>query len=168
MRPIKPLGLDHVVLRVSNVARACAWYETVLGCKVERVLPSLGLTQLRAGASLIDLVDINSPAGKAGGAAAGLKRRNMDHFCVRIAAFSERKIIAHLKRHGIAPGTVGRRYGALGHGPSMYLTDPDGNTVELKGPPDADQTERVADAIVSPGRRIRRKTGEAGRTRATI
>jgi glyoxylase I family protein len=76
----------------------------------------------------------------------------MDHYCVQLAEFSQRKIVAHLKRKGIAPGKVGRRYGALGHGPSMYLTDPDGNTVELKGPPDSDQTEKIPDAIV-PGRR---------------
>ncbi len=153
MAAIKALGLDHVVLRVRSIPRACEWYAAVLGCKVERVLPSRGLTQLRAGASLIDLVDVNSPAGKSGGAAAGLKRRNMDHFCVQLADFSEKKIIAHLKRKGIKPGTVSRRYGALGHGPSMYLTDPDGNTLELKGPPDADQTEKMPDAIIPARRR---------------
>lgn len=147
MAAIKALGLDHIVIRVKDVPSACAWYVAVLGCKIERVLPSLGLTQLRAGASLIDLVDVNAPAGKSGGAAAGAKRRNMDHFCLQLAKFSEKKIVAHLKRKGIEPGTVGRRYGALGHGPSMYLKDPDGNTVELKGPPDADQTENVPDAI---------------------
>ena len=152
MTAIKALRLDHVVLRVRDIPRACAWYAAALGCKVERVLPGLGLTQLRAGASLIDLVDVNGPAGKAGGAAAGSKRRNMDHYCVQLAEFSEKKIIAHLKRKGIKPGKVGRRYGALGHGPSMYLTDPDGNTVELKGPPEPDQTEKVSDAIW-PGRR---------------
>lgn len=152
MPAIQPLAIDHVVLRVRDVPRACAWYAAVLGCKVERVLPGLGLTQLRAGASLIDLVDVHGPAGRAGGPSAGLKRRNMDHFCVQIAEFSPQKITAHLKRKGIAPGAVARRYGALGHGPSMYLTDPDGNVLELKGPPDADQTERVADAL-HPGRR---------------
>ena len=154
MAAINPLGLDHVVLRVADVERACAWYAAVLGCKVERILPSLGLTQLRAGSALIDLVDVLSPSGKQGGGAAGQKRRNMDHFCIRLADFDEKKISAHLKRKGIAPGVVGRRYGALGHGPSMYLTDPDGNVVELKGPPDADQSETVVGAIW-PGRRPR-------------
>lgn len=153
MAAIKTLGLDHIVLRVTDIPRARAWYAAVLGCKVERVLPSLGLTQLRAGASLIDLVDVSGPAGKSGGAAAGPKRRNMDHYCVQLAEFSEKKIIAHLQRKGIEPGKVGRRYGALGHGPSMYLTDPDGNTVELKGPPDADQTEKIPDAILPARRR---------------
>ncbi len=155
MAAIKALQIDHVVLRVTDVPRACAWYAAVLGCTVERVLPTLGLTQLRAGASLIDLVDINGPAGKAGGAAAGRKRRNMDHFCVQLAEFSEQKINAHLKRKGIEHGVVARRYGALGHGPSMYLTDPDGNTVELKGPPDADQTEKIADAIFKRRKKAR-------------
>ena len=152
MAAIKTLGLDHVVLRVKDIPRARAWYAAVLGCKVERVLPSLGLIQLRAGASLIDLVDVRGTAGKPGGAAAGPKRRNMDHYCVQLAEFSVKKIIAQLKRKGIEPGPVGRRYGALGHGPSMYLVDPDGNTVELKGPPDADQTEQMPDAIL-PGQR---------------
>jgi len=155
---IEALGLDHVVLRVADVKRACAWYAAALGCKVERILPNLGLTQLRAGSTLIDLVDVKGPAGRKGGAAPGPKRRNMDHYCIRLAQFDEKKIVAHLKRHGIEPGVVERRYGALGHGPSMYLVDPDGNTVELKGPPDHDQTEKIPDAIW-PGRRRKPASG---------
>ena len=152
MAAVKPLGLDHVVLRVADVERARAWYAAVLGCKVERMLPSFGLTQLRTGSTLIDLLDVKGPIGKKGGAAPGAKRRNMDHFCMQLERFNEKKIVAHLKKHGIEPGKVERRYGALGHGPSMYLIDPDGNTLELKGPPDADQTEKMPDAIW-PGRR---------------
>jgi catechol 2,3-dioxygenase-like lactoylglutathione lyase family enzyme len=138
---IIPLGLDHVVLRVADVARACRWYGAVLGAKVERVLPGIGLTQLRVGASLIDLVPI--PPGEE----ATANGRNMDHFCVELAAFDEAALRARLEQEGIAPGEVHRRYGARGHGPSMYLTDPDGNIVELKGPPDADQTERAPGAV---------------------
>jgi hypothetical protein len=78
----------------------------------------------------------------------------MDHFCVQLADFNEKRIVAHLRRRGVEAGEVARRYGALGHGPSMYLTDPDGNVVELKGPPDADQTEHLPDARY-PGRRRR-------------
>lgn len=156
MPAIKTLGLDHVVLRVANVKRARDWYAAVFGCRVERILPSFGLTQLRTGSTLIDLLDVKGPIGKKGGAAPGAKRRNMDHFCMQLESFDEKKIVAQLKRKGIAPGKVERRYGALGHGPSMYLTDPDGNTVELKGPPDPDQTERIPGAIW-PGRRKRGK-----------
>jgi glyoxylase I family protein len=131
------VGLDHVVLRV------------VLGCRVERVLPDFGLTQLRAGSSLIDLVDAARPAGAGGGdlAAGG---RNLDHFCLRLAHFDGPAIQAHLARHGVPCGAVERRYGAEGHGPSLYLRDPEGNRIELKGPPDPDHQERVAEAITGP------------------
>ncbi len=139
MAVITPLGLDHVVLRVADIARACRWYEAVLGARVERTLPGIGLTQLRVGASLIDLVPI--PDREVSGGAG-----NMDHFCVELAAFDEAAVRAHLLAHGVTPNEVHRRYGARGHGPSMYLTDPDGNMVELQGPPDADQTERAPGA----------------------
>jgi catechol 2,3-dioxygenase-like lactoylglutathione lyase family enzyme len=146
MTPIKIRGLDHVVLRVSDVKRSVRWYRSVLGCQVERVLPSFGLYQMRAGGTLIDLLDINGKVGRAGGAAAGKKRRNMDHFCLQLEHFNAERMIVFLKRHKVALGTVERRYGALGHGPSLYLTDPDGNIVELKGPPAQDQSEQVAGA----------------------
>ena len=139
MAAITPLGLDHVVLRVADIDRASRWYEAVLGARVERILPGIGLTQLRIGASLLDLVPL--PAGEERPAAG-----NMDHFCVELAAFNEAAIRAHLEANGVTPNEVHRRYGARGHGPSMYLTDPDGNTVELKGPADADQTERAPGA----------------------
>lgn len=140
MPAITPLGLDHVVLRVADIEHACSWYDAVFGARVERILPGIGLTQLRIGASLIDLVPI--PTGEALPAA-----RNMEHFCVELATFDEAAIRAHLAAAGVVPGDVARRYGARGHGPSMYLTDPDGNRVELKGPPDADQTERAPGAV---------------------
>ena len=146
MAAIKALGLDHVVLRVADAGRAGGWYQAVLNCRVERVLPSIGLTQLRAGSSLIDLIAVGEGAEEVE-AALGARRRNMDHFCVQLAEFDEEKIVDHLNWIGVEPGVVVSRYGALGHGPSMYLVDPDGNTVELKGPPDSDQTEGVPDAI---------------------
>ena len=139
MAVVTPVGLDHVVLRVADIDRACRWYGAVLGARIERTLPGIGLTQLRIGASLLDLVPIPDGEARAGPG-------NMDHFCVALAAFDEAAIRAHLEANGITPNEVHRRYGAGGHGPSMYLTDPDGNTVELKGPPDADQTERAPGA----------------------
>lgn len=119
-------GLDHVVLRVRSIERAIEFYCTVLGCRVERELDQPRLVQLRAGASLIDLVPGDPPTAREAG--------NMDHFALRLEAFDADSLAAHLKRHGVDPGAVHERYGAEGYGPSVYFTDPDGNTVELKGP----------------------------------
>ncbi|MCH6587946.1 MAG: VOC family protein [Proteobacteria bacterium] len=121
------LGIDHVVLRVADLERAIAFYEGVLGAKVERRGEKFGLVQLRAGRSLIDLIE--APEKDREGA-------NMDHFALRIEPFDEAAIRAHLEAHGIEAGELKTRYGAEGDGPSLYIKDPDGNTVELKGPPD--------------------------------
>lgn len=129
------VGLDHVVLRVADVAAALRFYCDVLGCREERRIDELGLIQLRAGAQLIDLVDLDSPLGRAGGEAPGQGGRNMDHFALRIERLDEPALRAHLLAHGVEPGDVAPRYGAEGMGPSMYVRDPDGNVVELKGPP---------------------------------
>jgi glyoxylase I family protein len=126
-------GIDHIVLRVRDVDAALRFYCEVLGCHEERRLDPLGLIQLRAGDQLIDLVDIDKPLGQAGGAAAGSEGRNVDHFALRVAQFDETAIRSHLEAHGVEPGPVDTRYGAAGNGPSMYIQDPDGNTVELKG-----------------------------------
>jgi catechol 2,3-dioxygenase-like lactoylglutathione lyase family enzyme len=138
MNPIQLKGLDHVVLRVSDLDRALHFYRDVLGCPVERRLDELGLVQLRAGASLVDLVDIASPLGRAGGGAASSDAHNMDHFALTLSSFDEGAVREWLTRFGVEAGEAGRRYGAEGYGPSIYIRDPDGNTVELKAPPDAE------------------------------
>jgi catechol 2,3-dioxygenase-like lactoylglutathione lyase family enzyme len=135
MSAIEIRAIDHVVLRVRDLARSLRFYCDVLGCKTERRIEALGLTQLRAGASLIDLVEVESPLGKLGGEPPGEGARNVDHFALDLATFDEAQIRAHLERCGVEPGDVGQRYGARGTGPSMYIKDPDGNVVELKGPP---------------------------------
>jgi catechol 2,3-dioxygenase-like lactoylglutathione lyase family enzyme len=136
MSAIEILAIDHVVVRVADLARSLHFYRDVLGCTPERQLEALGLYQLRAGGSLIDLVTVDGPLGKLGGGPPGEQARNMDHFALQLARFDEAKLRAHLLEHGVEPGDVGTRYGALGNGPSMYVRDPDGNVVELKGPPD--------------------------------
>jgi catechol 2,3-dioxygenase-like lactoylglutathione lyase family enzyme len=127
---VRIAGLDHVVLRVGNLDRAIDFYERVLNCRVERRLEQPKLVQLRAGASLIDLVPASGSPGEAGDDAG----RNMDHFAVRIDGFDAAALAEHLRRHGVEVGEVRERYGAEGYGPSLYICDPDGNTVELKGP----------------------------------
>jgi catechol 2,3-dioxygenase-like lactoylglutathione lyase family enzyme len=137
--PVRVLGIDHVVLRVSDVARALRFYREVLGCSEERRVEKLGLYQLRAGSALIDLVDLTGPLGEIGGAPPGEEGRNVDHFALRIESLDETALREHLEAHGVDPGEVGRRYGADGYGPSIYIRDPDGNVVELKGPPEPDE-----------------------------
>ena len=141
MNPIEIRAIDHVVLRVRDLERALRFYCDVLHCTEERRLDALGLVQLRAGASLIDLVEISGPLGRTGGGPPGDGARNVDHFAVALATFDEAQIRAHLLRLGVEPGEVGQRYGAEGTGPSMYIRDPDGNVVELKGPPNPGHRE---------------------------
>lgn len=135
--PIRPREIDHVVLRVRDPERMQRFYCEVLGCTVERVQAGIGLVQLRAGRSLIDLVDVAGQLGRMGGAAPGKEGRNMDHVCLRVDPFDATAIAAFLRAQGIEPGDVAPRFGAEGSGPSLYLADPEGNTVELKGPPAA-------------------------------
>ncbi|MEX0645735.1 MAG: VOC family protein [Parvularculaceae bacterium] len=133
--PFRLKSLDHVVFRVADLARSIEFYRDILGCTVEREQKAIGLTQLRAGRSLIDLVPIDGPLGSMGGAPPGAEARNMDHFALSIAPFDEAAIRAWLGGHGIEAPEAGQRYGAEGEGPSIYIRDPDGNVVELKGPP---------------------------------
>ncbi|MGO4306076.1 VOC family protein [Cupriavidus sp. RAF12] len=128
-------GIDHLVLRTADVPRLARFYVDVLGCTLEREQPDFGLTQLRAGNSLIDLVSLAGPLGRAGGAGPGAEGRNLDHFCLRIDPFDAEAIFEHLHIHRVDASPVEQRYGAEGRGPSIYVKDPDGNTVELKGSP---------------------------------
>ncbi len=129
---IRPQAIDHIVLRTDRYEALIAFYRDVLGCPVERVAENSGLTQLRAGQSLIDIVDVNGELGKMGGPAPGEQGNNVDHFCLRIEPFDEAELRAYLESHGIDCGDFHDRYGAQGMGRSLYIKDLAGNTVELR------------------------------------
>jgi glyoxylase I family protein len=128
--------IDHVVLRVRDIGAMTKFYCDVLGAQHVAYRPEFGMTHLRAGTSMIDLVAVEGKLGKPGGAAPGAGGRNMDHLCLRVEPFDQAAIVAHLRKHGVAVGGIRTRFGAEGNGVSIYLTDPEGNVLELKGPSD--------------------------------
>lgn len=134
-------GIDHVVLRVAELDRALRFYEDVLGARLERAREAIGLYQLRLGDCLVDLVPVDGKLGQAGGAAPAAEGRNLDHVCFRVSPWEGEAVLAHLALHGIE-AKIADRYGAEGDGPSVYLSDPDGNGIELKGPPWAPERPR--------------------------
>ena len=127
-------NIDHVVLRVVDLEKVARFYIDVLGARWEKKQEAIGLYQLRLGTSLLDLVPVDGKLGRMGGAAPGSEGRNVDHICFRVLPWDGDAVIAHLAENGIE-GQIVSRYGADGEGPSVYLTDPEGNNLELKGPP---------------------------------
>lgn len=129
-------AIDHIVLRVRDIDAMRRFYCDVLGATHVAWRPQFGMSHLKVGSAMIDLITVDGKLGKAGGAAPGREGRNLDHLCLRVEPFEQDAIVEHLARHGVAVGEIARRYGAEGNGISIYLTDPEGNTVELKGPSD--------------------------------
>jgi glyoxylase I family protein len=132
MATIQIRNIDHLVLRVRNIDAMRKFYCDVLGAEHIGYRPKFAMSHLRVGECVLDLVE----AEKRGLAAPEAGRLNLDHFCFRVEPFDQEAIVAHLKRHNVAIGPIRERYGAEGNGVSIYLTDPEGNTVELKGPSD--------------------------------
>ena len=127
-------GIDHVVIRAADLERMVSFYRDVLGCTVDRRRDELALVHMRAGSSLIDLVSVEGELGRRGGRAPAVEGRNMDHLCLRVEPFDADAIREHLRSRGVETGELYQNYGAEGNGPSLYLADPEGNVVELKGP----------------------------------
>ena len=119
-----PLGLDHVVLTVRDPDASRRFYLECLGCTVDHVNERIGLVQLRFGEHLVDLLPAPGPVAPSGG---------LDHFCLSIRCDDLARVAAELRRRGVAiEGDVVERRGAYGHGPSIYIRDPDGYRIELK------------------------------------
>lgn len=127
-------AIDHVVFRARNMEAMVRFYEDVLGARIERQVEGLGLIQLRAGDCLIDLVDCAGELGRRGGAPPGAEGHNVEHVCFRVDPWDGEAMLAFLAAHGIPEAEIAQRYGAEGYGPSIYVTDPEGNVLELKGP----------------------------------
>ncbi|PWK54101.1 VOC family protein [Silicimonas algicola] len=133
--PIHPVGIDHVVFLVTDMPRALAFYEGVLNCRPGFSYPSLGMEQVWFGSALIVLWDVGHP-GAAAAVPPVLGGRNVDHVCLSCAPFSHDALRDHLAQHGIAIEREAIHGGARGMGASFYVRDPDGNKIEIKGPPE--------------------------------
>lgn len=129
--PFRLRGLDHVVILVADMPSAKRFYCEVVGCALDRDLPQYGMTQLRAGQSLIDLVDISGEEGRWAKPSVN-GGRNMDHLCLAADDFDLDRLREHLSAHGVEIAEEGVRYGANGEGYSVYFRDPFGNQIELK------------------------------------
>jgi glyoxylase I family protein len=128
--------IDHVVLRVRDPQKVRDFYCTVLGCsELRRTPPEVGLLQLRAGRSVIDLVSVDGAIGRQGGAAPGPSGRNMDHFCLLVEDFDAARLREELAAHGVKADTYPGRPGTGGADASLYVRDPEGNTIELRAAP---------------------------------
>lgn len=115
--------IDHIVLKTSQIEKMVHFYCNILNCQIERIQEKFGLTQLRAGDSIIDLIEVNSPLAE--------ENRNLEHFCLRISPFNFEELSEYFNKKGIEILRYGQRYGAQGYGWSFYLHDPENNEIEL-------------------------------------
>jgi len=123
--PLKVAELDHVVLRCRDQNRALDFYTRILGLREERRIDQIGLIQLRAGRSMIDLVPATHPRAEDG--------LNVDHVCLAVEARDLNEVASYLRDLSVEViGDPAMRYGAHGSGLSIYVRDPEGNVVELK------------------------------------
>ena len=135
VNPIQPIGVDHVVFYVSDMDRALAFYEGVLNCRPGFSYPELGMEQVWFGAALIVLWDVNHP-GAAHAVPDVAGGRNVDHVCLSCGPLDADALRAHLAENGVAIDREALHGGARGMGASFYVFAPDGNKIEIKGPPE--------------------------------
>jgi glyoxylase I family protein len=126
--------IDHLVIRARNLEEMIDFYCRVAGCSLDKRVDELGLVHLRAGTSMIDLISVDGKLGRMGGAPPALEGHNLDHLCLRVEDFNLEALVAHLVSQGVSPSEVYHNYGAEGYGASIYIKDPEGNTIEFKGP----------------------------------
>lgn len=115
--------LDHIVLNVADVERSLAWYTDLLGLGAERVdewrAGHVPFPSVRIDAScIIDLFRVERTG------------ENLNHLCLVVGP-GDVDAIAADDRFTVVGGPA-VRWGAQGDGYSVYVTDPDGNTVELR------------------------------------
>jgi catechol 2,3-dioxygenase-like lactoylglutathione lyase family enzyme len=130
--PITVHALDHLVINVSDVARAAQWYCKVLGMQIKVFDPGQGempRTSLMFGQQKINLRPL--AADKAEWFTADHEAAGSDDLCFLTAA-TPAEVVAHLAACGVAieQGPV-QKQGARGVLCSVYCRDPDGSLIEI-------------------------------------
>ncbi|MEU1599471.1 VOC family protein [Streptomyces sp. NPDC005708] len=129
---MRVIGFDHLVLNVADVERSLAFYTGPLGLQPVRVgewragkapFPSVRVSPT----TIIDLVE--APAERPEGS-------NVDHICLVVEPLEWQQVIDS-GVFTVVDGP-GERFGAQGIAVSLYVQDPDGNTVELRWYPQND------------------------------
>ncbi|MBL4812473.1 MAG: VOC family protein [Rhodobacteraceae bacterium] len=131
--PFTLAGLDHVVFLVDDMPVALKFYADVLGCVPGYSYPAMGMEQVWCGTALIVLWDTTHP-GAASAVPPVAGGRNVDHVCIATSPFEPAAMRAHLAAHGVEIEREATHGGARGMGFSVYIRDPFGNKLEVKGP----------------------------------
>ena len=118
---MKVTGFDHIVLRCADVEASLSFYCDQLGLEPERV------EEWRRGEVLFPSVRID-PSTLIDLFGAERDGRNLDHFCLVIEPTDLDALAARFPGAVRADGL----FGAQGFASSVYLEDPDGNTIELR------------------------------------
>ena len=125
------VNLDHIVLYTDDhFDQMLHFYCNILGCKIEREVSEAQLTQLRAGYAIIDLQkrQLARPSKTSKTAI----QDNVAHVCLTISQPINQSLIDWLTAQQVPCSNINDNYGAQGFGDAVYITDPCGNTVELK------------------------------------
>ena len=168
--PFRLQRIDHIVIRCRDFPRMFDFYHRILGCTIDEPRDEYvnrfggALTHLRAGSCYIDLLayDTNhltdegrEAAKRMHGGGVGLGDKNLedvqlssesstlDHLCLRVDPFDQQQMQSYLEGENVHIVAMGdRRLGADGVGPSVYVSDPEGNVIELKGSPEYQDNAR--------------------------
>ncbi len=131
--PFSTIGLDHIVLRVTDLDRMLAFITMYSAAATSVPILSLRPVPVARGAFADRSRDDRGKLGAAGGAAPGAEGRNLDHFALAVDRFDAPAIRAHLAHHGVTVDQSGTRYGAEGEGPSLYIRDPERQSCRTQG-----------------------------------
>ncbi|GAA1911227.1 VOC family protein [Streptantibioticus ferralitis] len=127
---MRVIDFDHLVLNVADIERSLSFYCGPLGLAPVRVdewragkapFPSVRVSPT----TIIDLVQ---------GPSDSVQGSNVDHICLVVEPLDWQQVIDS-GEFTVLDGP-GPRFGARGTAQSLYVRDPDGNTVELRWYPE--------------------------------